>query len=70
MPETTIPGIKARHVAVTPSAQKRYGFHEAFEAAVERLRDEYAACLNYQANEGATYHMALSIERPEKAPLL
>jgi hypothetical protein len=63
MSNSVIPGIKAKHAIITPVCRANRTNVGAFEEAVQRLRDEYAACL--EANEQSNFHLVLTVERPQ-----
>lgn len=58
---SNIPGINAKHAIITPTCRANKGADGAFDEAVGRLREEYAACLD--ANPDSNFHVVLSVER-------
>ena len=63
-----IKGIKAKHAIVTPTCRSNWGNRDAAEVAVKHLLEEYFQLVNLPSNEGATFHLALSVERDETIP--
>ena len=60
-----IPGIKARHVIITPNCIKFRGEQGAIDEAFRLIKQEYMALLSgWRDVEGVNYHVSLSIERP------
>lgn len=59
----SVPGVKALHATITPQCRVARSALGAFDEAVVRLRNEYLAC-QVKANEGADFHLILSVERP------
>ena len=45
-PKSTIPGLKAQHVIVTPACRSGRGVEGAIDEALRRIREEYLACIN------------------------
>ena len=77
--DTTVPGIRASIVHITPECRLNRGEQEAFEAAVEIVKDMYLQCLNPSTSR-TIFHLVLTAEhdgetvvsgvrhhRPEKA---
>ena len=66
--ETKIPGIVAHHAIITPECRKLQrgvlsSELEAFEEAVNRIRDEYKLVIHYR-DDGFNAHLVLTIEEP------
>ena len=66
-----LPGVKAKHAIITPNCRtvQRPHLHPdpalaAFEEAVTRLRDEYAAICAGRT-DAFKAHLILTIERPD-----
>ena len=63
-----VPGIKARHVIITPNCRRVHGgWDQALEVAIDLIRKEYAAC-ELDCNNLADFHLALTIDRPDTDP--
>lgn len=60
-----IPGFKAKHAIITPSCRTK-GDMEAFEEAVERLRQAYKEGLKGWKTP-VNYHLVLKIEKLDGA---
>lgn len=60
---TPVPGISASHQMVTLQCRFNRGPEGAFSEAVNRLFAEYKRILPSPANEDATYHLVLTVER-------
>ena len=58
-----VPGIKSRHAIVTPTCRENRGDTGAFYAAVDLLRAEYEATLNFKVNENVKFHLVLTVDR-------
>ena len=59
-----VPGANAKHAIITPTCRANKGAMGAFEEAVQRLREEYEACLPH--GEKANFHVVLAVEHPER----
>lgn len=60
MPESRIPGLKAKHVISTPECQARAGAE--FDEAVERLHRAYAQALDRWRGKPINVHLVMTIE--------
>jgi hypothetical protein len=64
MHTTTIPGIKGSHAIITPTCRANRGVYGAWDEAVQRMRAEYLACCQGDANTAASFHVVLTVDRP------
>lgn len=62
-----IPGIAARHCVITPTCRANRADSGAFEEAVSRLRADYERILAKRGEDGAQYHLVLTVESSEDA---
>ena len=59
-----VPGIKAKHAIIKPTCRILHGDVNAFDIAVQRMREEYLILLNCSPqNKDASYHLVLTVER-------
>lgn len=64
-----LPGMIAEHAIISDTCRENRGDMGAFDEAVRRLREEYARCIEgWRGTPGVTFHLALTVERPEKSP--
>ena len=64
--EHKIPGIVAHHAIITPKCRKVQGTaYLALMEAYRRITDEYMACTAIEGNAGVSYHLVLTVERPD-----
>ena len=63
---TTVPGMKAKHAIITPECRAGRGEDGAFDEAVHRLKLEYNECVAVDANLNVSYHLILTVGRPEE----
>lgn len=64
-----VPGVNAKHAIITPACRAGHGALEAFDHAMMRLRREYEALLRARGEDGANYHVVVSVEEPEGRPV-
>ncbi len=62
---SAVPGMNAKHAIITPACRANKTNMGAFDEAVERLRKEYVNCLLGRGEDGAQYHVVLSVEPKE-----
>ena len=58
--------MKAKHAIITPECRVGRGADGAFHEAVHRLKLEYNECVAADANSNVSYHLILTVERPEE----
>jgi len=61
-PKTVVPGIKARQAIITPECRAAHGDIGALLEAFERLRADYQDTLKVRGEDGAKYHVVLTVE--------
>ena len=59
---SAVPGLNARHAIITPVCRANKTDMGAFDEAVELMRSEYLNCLKGRGEDGAQYHLVLSVE--------
>lgn len=57
--KTEIPGLKASHQMITPTCRENRGSADAFDEAVDRIRQVYQSCEGSVDNETVTWHLVL-----------
>ncbi len=65
---SNVPGITAKHAIITPTCRANKGNSDAFREAVERMFTEYDLLIRHRGEDGARYHLVLSVERAEDWP--
>lgn len=64
-----VPGVSAKHAIITDICRENRSDAGAFEEAIARLRSEYEAlCQGWPVNNGAKFHVVLTLERPPALP--
>jgi len=63
MSETTIPGICAKHAIITPDCRRGRGDESAAIEAMERVSDELFKLMEEWPEDGARFHIVLTVER-------
>lgn len=63
---TTTPGMTAHHAIITPTCRENRGIDGAINEALMRIRAEYLLC-QVPENDGAKFHVVLTVEPPEVA---
>ncbi len=63
---STIPGFVAKHAIITDECRLGRGANGAFEEAVERLRLEYAQCVEGWKDHKVNFHIVMTVERLEE----
>lgn len=59
---SNVPGINAIHAVITPTCRQNRGDDGAFDEAMDRLREQYRKTLEIRGEDGAEYHVVLSVE--------
>lgn len=63
-----IPGTPAKHAIITDTCRANRTDRGAFDEAIERLRQEYDACMKGHPNGlGTQFHLVLTVERAAHA---
>lgn len=62
-----IKGITAKQAIVSPICRSNWGNSEAAKIAANHLLKEYDELVNLPANEKATFHFVLSVERKNES---
>ncbi len=60
-----LPGIKAKHVIVTPECRANKGLG-ALDEALDRLGTAYKGLYDHVANGDARFHFVLTVEVPAR----
>ena len=64
MPETTVPGRKAKHAYITDVCRTNRGDDGAIEEALNRLREEFKACADaWKIGDGTEFHLVLTVHK-------
>lgn len=59
---SAVPGINAKHRIITPQCRQNHGDFVALEIAIQDLKDEYKRILEKRGDDGAKYHLVISVE--------
>ena len=55
--------IQAKHALITPACRRIHGHTTAFQKAANEIAGEYFQLVQYEANQEASFHLILEIER-------
>ncbi len=64
----TIVGITARHRVITPECRRTHGSTTSFKMAMCNLEKEFEKTLRIRGEDGARYHLTLTVDAGDKPP--
>jgi len=64
--KTLIDGIKVTEILITPTCRKNRTIDGALNEAFRITKEKYEETTQFKANNNATYHLVLTVDRPKE----